>query len=220
MGRQQHGGATGSRLAHQRVQHVAPVGVEPGVRLVEQPQLGSPREKRGDRRSTALPRRQLGHRHVPQTAVEGEPGHRLLSDAYVRAHRSRGKAQVVGDGQVLVERPGVTEEGHPATDRPPVTTQVMAQHLGLSRRDGDQARAGAEEGGLPRAVRPLEQHDLAARDVEVDACEGGKSAEERDRGAKADGGSHVKPFPKLSALPKVGPSKPGANVTRRRRCAS
>ena len=64
--------------AHQAVDHVAGLGVEAGVGLVEQPQLGSAGHQHRDRRPAALAGRQPGHGHVAQPAVEAQRGERGL----------------------------------------------------------------------------------------------------------------------------------------------
>ena len=84
----------------------------------------------------------------------------------------------------------MAEQADPAPDRPPVGEQVVAEHLGLARRDRQQAGAGPQQAGLAGPVGPLEQHDLSPRHVEVDAGQDGKAAQQGDGGAKADGGGH------------------------------
>ena len=84
----------------------------------------------------------------------------------------------------------MAEQPNGAADRPPVAGQIMAEDLGLPLRDREQAGAGPEEAGLAGAVGPLEQDDLPAGHVEVDAGEGGEASEESDGGPEADGWAH------------------------------
>src|SRR3954468_7374026 len=84
----------------------------------------------------------------------------------------------------------MAEQPNRAADRTPVDAQVVPEHLGLPLDHRQQARAGTQQGGLAGAVRSLEQHDLAAGDVEVDAGEGGEAAKESNGGPEADGGGH------------------------------
>src|SRR3954471_11514058 len=84
----------------------------------------------------------------------------------------------------------MTEQPNGAADRPPVAGQIMAEDLGLPLRDREQAGAGPQDAGLAGAVGPLEQDDLAAGHVEVDAGQGGEASEESDGGAEADGEGH------------------------------
>ena len=58
VGREHHGGAGRHGLAHEAVEQVAAVGVEAGVGLVEQPQLGAAGDERGERGPPALAGRQ------------------------------------------------------------------------------------------------------------------------------------------------------------------
>src|SRR5205807_6746882 len=75
-------------------------------------------------------------------------------------------------------------------DRPPIGAQIMAEDLGLPVRDREEAGAGAQDAGLAGAVGPLEQDDLAAGHVEVDAGEGGEASEESDGGPETDDWVH------------------------------
>ena len=59
-----HGRARGDRLAEQGVELVAAVGVESGVRLVEQPQLGAAGDQAGQRGAPGLAGRELADQHV------------------------------------------------------------------------------------------------------------------------------------------------------------
>src|SRR4051812_4452603 len=84
----------------------------------------------------------------------------------------------------------MTEQPNGTADRPPVAGQIMAEDLGLPLRDREEPGARAEEAGLAGAVGPLEQEDLPAGHVEVDAGEGGEASEESDGGPEADGEAH------------------------------
>ena len=63
------------RLAQRRVEFVAGVGVEAGVRLVEQPEFGPPGDQARQRRPPALARRQPPDRHVDQPAGDAQSLH-------------------------------------------------------------------------------------------------------------------------------------------------
>ena len=62
----------GDDLAHDLAQHGAGLGVEPGVGLVEEPQLGSPGHEHGQGHAPALACRQPAHGGAPDPAAELE----------------------------------------------------------------------------------------------------------------------------------------------------
>ncbi len=68
--------------------------------------------------------------------------------------------------------------------------EVVAEHLGLAPSHGQEAGAGAQQGGLPGPVRAAEEHDLAGGDVEVDPGQGREPAEQGHRPAEVDDGLH------------------------------
>ena len=78
VGRDDHRGARRRGLAHEAVDDVAGLGVEAGVGLVEQPQLGAAGDHRGDRRPAALAGREPGDGDVAQPTVEPERDERGL----------------------------------------------------------------------------------------------------------------------------------------------
>src|SRR5437763_16302729 len=67
VGRQQHGGALLRRLSYQVVEALSAVGAEPGVGLVEEPQVGRPQQQGRDGHSPASARRQPGPLPAGQT---------------------------------------------------------------------------------------------------------------------------------------------------------
>ena len=75
VGGEHDGGAGRHGLAHEVVEAVAALGVEPGVGLVEQPQLGAAGDERGDRRPAALAGREPSRRACGRRARPG-PGWR------------------------------------------------------------------------------------------------------------------------------------------------
>ncbi len=94
-------------------------GVEPGVRLVEQPQLGRPGDQRpparpgGAGRPRAAPTARLG-----QPAGDARPGPRPASARSAPAPgRAEREPDVLGRGQLVVEAGRVAEQPHPAADR-------------------------------------------------------------------------------------------------------
>src|SRR5438270_904989 len=111
--------------------------------------------------AAALARRQPPHLHTGQTSGEAEAIEGLI---HRRPPRSAGRpgdeVEVVGDGEVLVERRGVAQQGKVAADRPAIAAEVVAQHDGLALDDGHEPGARPQKGRLAGAVRTLHQHDF------------------------------------------------------------
>ena len=75
------------------------------------------------------------------------------------------EAHVVGDGEVVVEAGGVAEQADPAAHARAGgrRREVVAEHRRpRPTTTGEQAGAGPQQRGLAGAVRPLQEHDLAA----------------------------------------------------------
>ena len=150
------------------------------MRLVEEPKIGGPQQQGGHRHPPALAGRQPGRRHTGQPPRQPEAGKGVVDREGRGAGGAGDEAQVVGDCQVVVQTGCVAQQGHVAAHRAPVAPQVMAENRRLAVDDGHQPGAGAQQGRLTRAVRTLDEDDLASGHVEVDAGEGGEAAEEGD----------------------------------------
>src|SRR5690606_36511093 len=74
VGGEEHGGTGVDGALHEVVEQLAPVVVQPGVGLVEQPQLGPAGDEAGQGGAAPLPGGQGGHRDVAQAAVEPAAG--------------------------------------------------------------------------------------------------------------------------------------------------
>ncbi len=179
MGGQQDGGPAGGGLLHDAVEEVAAGGVEAGVGLVEQPQLGAAGDDRGDGHPPALAGGQAAGGHVAQASVEAQPGHGLGGRRGAGAGGPGREREVVGDGQVVVEEGGVAQQADPAADGLAVPAQVMAENLRLAGGEGGQAGAGPQQGGLAGPVRALHQQDLARRHIQVHSGQCREPAEQR-----------------------------------------
>ena len=128
MGHEHHGGPGGHGIDHQPVDQVAGLLVQRGVRLVEQPQLGTTGHQHGQRGAAALSGRQAGHRHAGEAPVEAEPGHGGVDVGGPGPSGPGPEPHVVGHGEVGVEPAGVTEQADPVAHRPGIHPQVHAQH--------------------------------------------------------------------------------------------
>ena len=108
------------------------LGVEAGVGLVEQPELGVAGHQGGQRRPPPLAGGQGAHRRGGQPARQAQPveGRPTAADGPARgAHR---EAHVLGRAQVVVEGGGMTEQPDPPADRPRVGDQIGAEDRGLA----------------------------------------------------------------------------------------
>ena len=187
----EHDGDTSGRgVPDEIVEDVAPAGVEPGMGLVEQPQGSVTDEEGGEAGPPALPGREPGDLDIADPHADTGAVH---GDGRITAapHGSGPVADVLGDGEVVVEPGGMTEQRHLTPDGSAVAPEVVAEDRRLAPNHGHQAGDGAEQGRLAGAVGAADQHDLAGSDVEVDAGEGGETAEQADRGAEVDDGVHA-----------------------------
>ena len=174
------------------VDAIAPLRIEPGVGLVEQPQLGTAGHQTGQRRAPALTGGELAHGHVGEAAGQPAGGEGGVDVRRGRAGGPPPEPDVVAHGEVVVEAGGVAQEAHPAPDLagPAAVGEVRSEHPSLAPHDGEQAGAGAQQRGLPGPVRPAEEHDLSGGDIEVDPGEGREPAKQGHRAAEVDDGLH------------------------------
>lgn len=98
----------------------------------------------------------------------------------------------------------MADEPKVPTNRPPVGPKVVPEHDGGAFNDGHQPGAGAQQRGLPGAVRPGQKHHLADADVEVDARKGREASQQADGGAEVDGEAHARE----ARLPAAGSQPP------------
>jgi hypothetical protein len=80
----------------------------------------------------------------------------------------------------------MAEQTHAGPDGAAVGGQVDAEDGGLTAAHGQEPRAQLEERGLPRAVRSLQEDDLASCHVEAGARQGREAAEHHDGVAEVD----------------------------------
>jgi hypothetical protein len=151
-----------------------------GQGLVEQQQPGPYGQGAGERDPLRLP---AGERTGPAAGVLGqadavEPlGREPPGLALAHSLAARPERHVVQRGQVREQQ--VVLEHH--ADRTPVGRPVaplLTTEPDVAAGEREQAREGAQRGGLARAVRAEQRHDLALGDVELDV--------EGERGAPYD----------------------------------
>src|SRR5579875_3257993 len=164
--------ATSSGVEHQAVKEVARLLVEAGMRLVEQPQLRVARNEDGKRRAPPLPGREPAHLRRPEPGGSRDRRRRLYPGRPERV------AQVLLDGELVVEEAMVPKEPDPPAHRPPVPCKVVPEDDRLARVERNKAGAQPEQARLAGAVRPSDERDLPRRDLERDSCEEGEAAGE------------------------------------------
>ena len=193
--REHHGRPAPHYVAQKPIEKVSALGVKPGVGLIEQPQLGAPRQNRGQGGATALARRQRCDRLGAQPAVETQPGQRFGNRSTVESCGPNREANVFFDSEVFVEKAGVTEQPDAAPERAQnrrTGRQRRLEDAGEAVGDRHEAGTGSQNCRLAGAVRPSQKHDFASVDTQVDARERRESAkkgndafEGNDRGAHA-----------------------------------
>lgn len=85
------------------------------------------------------------------------------------------------------------EEPHPPAYTLAIVAKIVAEHHRFAGHDGDETRADTQQGGLAGTVRAVQQDDLPAADIEIDACKRREAAKEGDRGTEVDDGLHDDP---------------------------
>ena len=96
-----------------------------------------------------------------EAAGQPEPGQRGVDLRRAGAHGATPEADVLRDGQVLVQAVLVAEQAHAGPDGAAVDGQVDAEDGRLTPADRQQPRAQPQERRLARAVRSLQEDDLA-----------------------------------------------------------
>ncbi len=180
----------GHGVAHQFVNLVTCRLIEPGMGLVEQPQRGAAHDERREGGATALAGREPPNRQVAEPLGNPDAVHRCEGIGARHTGDPRPEAQVVGNGELVVEPRRVAEEPDHRPDCPTIGAQVDTEHACGARRHPHQAGATTQQRGFPGPVGSGHEHDLAGLHVEIDAGQGGKATEERDRGAEVDNRLH------------------------------
>src|ERR1700730_13790781 len=159
--------------------------VEAGVGLVEEQEPGPAGKCDREGKATSLTVRQPPVRYVrhPSEAHALQRGVCVGLGVAARAGR---ELQVLDDREVVVAKRLMAHERERSTHALAVLGEIDAEYLGLPRAQREEARTQAEERGLPGAVRPAQQHDLAGIDLQVGAGERGELPEHADGRSKAN----------------------------------
>ena len=110
MGREQHGGAVGDGFADQVRQEGAGGGIEPGVRLIEQPQGRAAGHQRGQGHPATLAGREPSGGRVAEAPDQAQALERLVAGGGGQAEGLHGEADVLRRGELVVERGGMAQQ--------------------------------------------------------------------------------------------------------------
>ena len=188
--REQHRRTCGGGVGDEAVDQVPPGLVQPGVGLVEEPELGPTGQEDGERGAAPLPCGQAADLDGAQPVAQAHAGQGGLHVGGAAAGGPGPEPHVGLDRQLVVEPGGVGQQADPRPDPAAVGPEVAPQHAGVAVHHRHQSRAAAQQGGLARAVRTLQEHHLAGVDGEVGAGEGGEATDEGDGAAEVDHGLH------------------------------
>jgi hypothetical protein len=187
---EQHRGTVGDRLGDQVGQEGARGRIEPGVRLIEQPQGRPAGEQRGEGDPTSLPGRETADRGGAQTPDQSQTFQSTLAGGRREAEGPHGKPHVLRRTELVVEGGGMAQKTDVAAHGGMVRHQIDPEHLRRPGGDGQQAGAGPEQAGLSRPVGADHQHDLSGLDREIDTGKGGEAAGKSDGSAELDDRGH------------------------------
>ena len=182
----EHCDARVRRLLDDGVQVVATGSIEPGVRLVEQPQGGSADDEAGERCTPLLTGGQPAHRDGGQPAAQTQPFEGGQPLVVGRPDRRPPEVDVLPDREVEVQPVAVAEHADERTDPVSLGGQIAAEHDPPTPHQRYQSCTESEQRGLAGAVGAPQPHDLAAVDGQRDAGDGGKATEHRNDTVEVD----------------------------------
>ncbi len=189
--RDQDGAALSRRGAHDVVEHLASVGVETRMGLVEEEETRIARPRDRESEPTALAGRELAVQNISR-AAEAHALEGGVSEAGVAGRGAGSEAQVLAHGQVVVTEGLVSDEREVTARAPSVAGQVATEDVRLTGVDRHQSGEETQESRLPRSVCSRQQDDLALVDVEIDPREGRKAIQETDCRAETDDVRHTR----------------------------
>jgi hypothetical protein len=192
------------------VHQLAPLGVEVGVGLVEQQQIGLVQNAAADGEPLPHPGRKVGN------PVLGAPLH---ADGFEQSRdpclggRRRDpvqagvEAQVLSAAQVPVEKSVVSEQADPASDLPGIAREGSVEYPRLAVARSQQGGEDAQQGRLAGAVGTQHQERFSPPEREVDAGQGGALAVVPSQAAQLDCRIHARILPEgddCSIYPTLG----------------
>ena len=170
-----------------------PGGVQPGVGFVQKPQFRASHRDRRQRNPSSLTSGEAADRHRQQPGFECHRSDGASYVGLVHARRPGPEADVLLDGEIVVQAVDMAEVSDPATQRPALGGKLQAEHGGAAAGGWLQPGAEPQQRRLARPVRAGEQHDLAREHVEVDTGQRRETAEHRHHATKCDDRIHQGP---------------------------
>lgn len=195
MGCDQNAGTSLGGISDNIIDDVAPGLIEPGVGLVEQPQLGLAGGGHCQSDASALASGELAHKHTVQTIIYSESAGGRIGECVVDLGQATPEPEIFSNREVVVQHRSMTHEANLGTNTLTVIHEVMAEYLGGAGLEGKQTRTEPQQGGFARAVRSLKQHGLASGNVKRRAGQCRKPTEQHYSVHEGEN-RHVKTLPR------------------------
>jgi hypothetical protein len=190
VGRHDDRGARSSSGLEYLVEEIPPCCIQPGVRLVEKPQLGTARNERSERYTSSLSGRHRSDTQVGESTGDTEGVRRRCDVGVVETCRPGEEPEVVRRREFVVEATAGTEQPDPPSHRPTIDHQIGAEYLGDAGRNGYETGAHPEHGGLASTVGTREGDPSTLLDVEVNPGERRIATEHGDDVTEMDDRCH------------------------------
>ena len=168
-----HGAAGHPRAGEKLVEEVTAVLVEAGMGLVEQPEPCAAGDEHGERGAALLAGRAPPDRRRGEAPAEAELLERRADPRLGPPGGPHREAQVLLNGQLLVQEGLVAEHADLAPNGASVDHEVAAEHERLSRVHRQQTGEDLEQAGLARPVRAAKMYHLAFADFQEKLLRGG-----------------------------------------------
>ena len=173
------------------VEHLAALGVEPGVGLVEQQEARLARDARPRGRAGGADRRRGGRGCTSASRASPSCSSAASAAAAREPDGPRGEPEVLAHGQVVVAERLVADErqltAHGRAGRRPGRARAPRPRPSAAGASPASRRSSVV---LPGAVAAREQDDLALGDVEIHPGERGEATEQAHGGAETDDEGH------------------------------
>ena len=164
-------------LAHESREHADAMGIEPHARLVEEQQLAPAREHARDSHALRLPARELGHGRAGrgERAIEPDPCE-PVGGVVIAAGVAKRELEVPAHVEVVEQRAALRDEA----ELRPIERERRGHDVEASALELVALEQYARERALAGAGPAEEDHDLARRDVEIDAIDEHAAVGKRD----------------------------------------
>jgi len=154
------------------MKHFGGLGVQPGVRFVQQEHLWIMQERTCDRHALHHPAGKRAHQ-VAAAAIEAHPLQHCLDALFGLLHAVQPgeKAQVLLGCQAIIEEWSVRNHAQVAPDAISMSRQVQTADADRATTGPAQAGKDADKRRLARAVRPEDHKGFAGHDAQTDSAQ-------------------------------------------------